>query len=275
MMSRTHEIEIALRSLDAACQRKHNDDARAGTELERILGTDISPAKNHQARPASPIRRSPSPTRTGRKVVLVAAVLGAASVGVIALPSLPDGDRAFASWTPDPDTVVGTKRMEAAEACREHLSESAAADAGRLRAAEPAIAERRGVWTTVVLAGRDGFSGMCIADESSPFFAKGMIGSIGTPTRYVSPGPRELIANDLGSGTMNGADLSLAAGHAGSDIVAIVYRSPAYGDVTATVSRGRFALWLPGTELTDASRDGVELEVTYRDGSTASNRLTL
>lgn len=167
-----------------------------------------------------------------------------------------------------------TERPEAAQACREQMAESAD-DTAQVNAAQPVIAERRGVWTTVVLAGDDGFKALCITDESSPFFAKGMIGSVGTPAGYVPPGPRELIATDLGYGTVNNGELSLAAGYAGSDVAAVVYRSPTHGAVAATVSRGHFALWLPGTELEGASRDGVELEVTYRDGSTGTSRLTL
>jgi len=144
-----------------------------------------------------------------------------------------------------------------------------------LSSAVPAVAERRGVWTTVVLAGTDGFSAMCITDDSTHLFAKDMIGSVGTPTDYAAPAPRALTTTDLGVGTMNVGDISLAAGTAGSDIVGVVYHSRTHGGVSATVSRGRFALWLPGNELKNASSNGVEVEVTYRDGRTGTSRLTL
>ena len=55
----------------------------------------------------------------------------------------------------------------------------------------------------------------------------------------------------------------------------VVYQSAGHGEVAATVSAGRFALWLPGDELADASREGVEVEVTYRDGSSAVLRVDL
>lgn len=74
---------------------------------------------------------------------------------------------------------------------------------------------------------------------------------------------------------MSAGELSLAAGTAGSDIFGVVYHSRTHGDVSATVSRGRFALWLPGDELKDASRNGVEVEVTYRGSRTGTSRLTL
>jgi hypothetical protein len=41
------------------------------------------------------------------------------------------------------------------------------------------------------------------------------------------------------------------------------------------VNDGHFALWFPGNELQNASSQGVPLEVTYRDGTTATTRLTL
>ena len=102
-----------------------------------------------------------------------------------------------------------------------------------------------------------------------------MIGSIGTATDHAAPEPRELLATDLGVGTIDAGDISLAAGTAGSDVVSVVYHSRTRGDVTATVNQGHFALWFPGDELMDASSDGVEVEVTYRDATTATSRLTL
>lgn len=89
------------------------------------------------------------------------------------------------------------------------------------------------------------------------------------------PGPRELTATDLGTGTMSAGDISLAADAAGSDIVGVIYMSRTHEDVTATVSLGHFALWLPGDELRNASSDGVEVYVTYQDGTTGTSRLTL
>ena len=90
-----------------------------------------------------------------------------------------------------------------------------------------------------------------------------------------APSPPALTAPELGVGTMNAGDLSLAARTAGSDIVGVAYLSRSHGDVSATVSQGHFALWLPGDELKDTSSNGVEVEVTYRDGRTGTNRLTL
>lgn len=277
-MTRIHDINTALRTLDAADHHADPTSARARTDLQSILATDPSPDPLQQPWPPSADRigRPRNAARTTRRVALAGGMLAAVTAGFVALPSLTGGDQAFASWTPAPHGMTEQERADAAAGCRQMQEDGAGAEyADDLSGAEPVIAERRGVWTTVVLAGTDGFSAMCITDDSTHLFAKDMIGSVGTPTDYAAPGPRDLAATDLGMGTMSAGDISLAAGTAGSDIVGVIYHSRTHGDVAATVSQGRFALWLPGAELKDASRNGVEVEVTYRDGSTGTSWLTL
>lgn len=51
----------------------------------------------------------------------------------------------------------------------------------------------------------------------------------------------ELLATDLGTGTVDAGEISLAAGAAGaagSDVAGVVYHSRTRGDVTATVNEG-------------------------------------
>jgi hypothetical protein len=126
----------------------------------------------------------------------------------------------------------------------------------------------------VTLAGAKGFSALCITDESTTLF-RDWFGSIGTPANYATPGPRDVVATDLGTGGIDAGEFSVAAGYTGSDVTGVTYYSANHGHVAATVSAGRFALWLPGDELKDASNDGVNVQVTYRDGSTATLRLDL
>jgi hypothetical protein len=277
-MTRIHDINTALRTLDAADHHADPAGARACTDLQRILATD--PSSDPLQQPWSPsadrIGRPRHAARTARRVALAGGVLAAVTASVVALPALTGGDQAFASWTRAPHGMTEQERADAAADCRQMQEDEAGAEyADDLSSAEPVIAERRGVWTAVALAGTDGFSAMCITDDSTHLFAKDAIGSVGTPTDYAAPGPRDLIATSLGAGTMNAGDISLAAGTAGSDIVGVVYHSRTHGDVAATVSQGHFALWLPGAELKDASSNGVEVEVTYRDGSTGTSWLTL
>ncbi len=185
--------------------------------------------------------------------------------------------RAFASWTAAPNGMSPQESADAAASCRKEQKEPAAEYADKLSSAQAVIAERCGVWTTVVLADTEGFSALCITDSSTGLFGDAMIGSVGTAIDGSGLGPRELTAKSVGVGSMNGRELSLAAGLAGPDIVAVTYRSTTHGPVAATVSQGHFAFWLPGAdaELEAASSRGVDVDVTYRDGSTGTSRLTL
>lgn len=260
------DLTTTLRALDPADRAVDPAGPRARAGLEAILAT------NPSAAPAARAPRRP----TVRRVAIVGASVAAATAAFVVLPPLAGGDAAFATWTTAPSGLSLQEQADAAESCRTQQRDGAGRDLrAELDAAVPAIAERRGVWTTVVLAGDDGFAALCIADGSARLFADAMVGSVGTPDGFAPPDPRDVVATDLGSGTMSAGDLSLAAGVAGADVVGVTYRSAEHGDVAATVGGGRFALWFPGDELTDASDAGVEVTVTYRDGTTATVRLTL
>jgi hypothetical protein len=264
--------------LDVADPPSSSGTARAAADLERILATDpFAGGHRPPGRPAARgVGRRGAPRSPRGRIALAGGALAALTAGALTLPSLSGGDPAFASWTADPSGLSAQEGEQAAESCRKSQQDGAGADhAAELRSAWPAIAERRGAWTTVVLAGGDGFSALCITDDSRSFFAEGMTGSVGTPTDWTPPGPRELRASSLGRGALSAGDISVAAGDSGSDVVGVVYRSRVHGDVTATLSKGKFALWLPGNELDHASSDGVEVDVTYRDGSTGTSRLEL
>ena len=117
-----------------------------------------------------------------------------------------------------------------------------------------------------------GFQALCITDQSGHLFSNRMLGSIGFAD-VALPGAQGLVATDLGVGTI-GSDISLIAGMVGTDVVGVTYASRAYGSVTATVSHGHFALWFPGDELMTASA-GVDVDVTYTDGTSRTVRLSL
>ena len=274
-MTRTDDLTAALRSLDAAEHPVDPAGARAQADLQRILATEPRPARPVSP-PCAPVVRPHGPGRTLRQLALVAGAVAAVTTGALTLPSLTGGDQAFASWTPQPLELTDQERAEAAADCQDAQEDGAGAEyAEGLRTTESVIAERRGVWTTVVLTGADGLSALCITDDSTGLFTRDMIGSVGTRPDHVAPGPRELVATDLGTGSMRAGDISLAAGAAGSEVAEVLYRSPKHGEVVATVSRGHFALWLPGDALADVGIDGVEVTVTYADGSTDASRLTL
>ena len=273
------EIDAILRSLDPAQPSTDPSGPRARADLRVILATAQATADHRASWQHLDVAGRPRPAgRTTRRVAVIGGLAATIAAGLVALPSLTGGDEAFATWTPVPGAVAAQQRPDAGAECRKNLEDGAGAEyADDLASADIAIAESRGVWTTVVLAGANGFSALCVTDDSAPLFATGMIGSIGVPHGRdgVSTAPREVFATDIGVGGMNGRDISLAAGEAGSDVVGVVFHSQTHGDVAATVSHGRFALWLPGDEFEGASSSGVEVGVTYRDGSAAVKVLNL
>jgi hypothetical protein len=249
--------ETLLHQLDPADSPKAELPDRARADLEWILSTRHGPAM--------PPRRTPR----ARVAVGLTAAAALAVAGVLAPSALRSGDTAFASWIPTANTLSGTERAQAGESCRQELSEADPA-AGQ---AHMALGDRRGDWTTVVLSGDGGFSGLCITDASTGWFRKDMIGSAGVATGLDPVGARGVVATDLGTGTMAAGDISLAAGFAGPQVAGIALHTESHGVVTATIAGGRFALWFPGDEL--ENRDTVAVDVTYTDGSTAPVKLEL
>jgi hypothetical protein len=141
-----------------------------------------------------------------------------------------------------------------------------------LSAATVTLAEKRGPWTMVVLTGRDGMSATCIDDRIAPG-SKWFMGSAGTSQPDERPSARDLELRSFGATTLNDRKLSVAVGLAGSDVTGVSYASATRGRVKGTVTKGQFALWLPGDDMKDAGDVGVPLQVTYRDGSTATLQL--
>jgi hypothetical protein len=219
-MTRNQDIDTLLRSLDAADYQGGANTPRARADLQRILSTAPEPAPRQHPTPSTGRGHlSGSKPRTTRRIALVGGLVAAATAGMIILQSLAGGDPAFASWTPAPSGMTESERAGAADECRasnKNVGDGMyAADA---ETAEVAIAERRGVWTTVVLTDSDGFAAMCITDDSAGLFNRSMTGYVGKPADYTAPGARELTANVLGTGTMSAGDISVASGPAGSDV---------------------------------------------------------
>ncbi|PZF84239.1 hypothetical protein [Jiangella anatolica] len=255
--------DTILRSLDPAAADVDPHGPRARADLARILAAPAAPA-SPAAAPAPPRRRRV------RRLVLTAAAVAAAAVGAsVLVPSLTGGDRAFATWTATPSAVSAGASEEIADACRDAQRDGAGGFEADLAAATAAVAERRGDWSLALLAGDDGFSALCITDESTPLF-RDWIGMIGGPGGYTAPEPRSAFVWTLGTGTVGGGELSVAAGAVGSDVTGMTYDSAEHGVVTATVAAGHFAFWLPGDELENASGDGVPVTVTYADGTTGT-----
>lgn len=261
-MTRIDELHI-LKTLDPAAGDIDPYGRRARADLQRILATDpatgVQPRRNR---------------RLATRVALGSGLVAATATAAVVLPSALGGDEAFATWTATPTGMSVEDRASASASCHDQQKSGSPEYRDELSNAGTAISERRGDWTLVILAGRNGFSALCITDDSTPLF-RDFFGSIGKTAPTDLPGRRGLTATGLGTGSSSGNQLSVAVGFAGSEVTGVSYNSASQGKVTATVSGGQFALWLPGNELESASRHGAPLQVTYRDGTTTTITLTL
>ena len=274
-MKNNRNIDTLLRSMDAAGQSTAPDPRRSQNDLERILRSHPTSAGMNPG-VAGYITTTPHPGRRRRRTFALGAVAVAATAGFLVVPALSGGDPAFATWTAAPGGLVGAERESAVSDCvRSSKGLGDGMFAGDVDAAEVAIAERRGAWTTVVLTGPDGFEATCTTDSTAAWFKKGSFGSVGKPADGRKPIFREIKATQLGTGVIADNPLSMASGQVGPDIAAMAYTSRAGEKITATVSKGQFAFWLPGGELPNSSGQSVPVEVTYTDNSTEIRYLSL
>ncbi|WP_328323465.1 hypothetical protein OHA70_30830 [Kribbella sp. NBC_00382] len=253
-MTRIDELAV-LKTLDPAEGDVDLYCPRAIADLERILATD-------------PAVSTTQPWKSRRKrVALGIGLVAAATTAAFVLPSLFGGDQAIANWTAEPAALSADGTAKAAATCRTKMGAADPSFRNGLSTATVAISERRGPWSMVVLTNRAGLNVLCIDDRREPG-TRWFMGSIGSGTER--PGRRGLEVINFGTATLDGRALSVAVGLAGSDVTGVSYSSPTHGKVKGTVTSGQFALWLPGKDMENAGDVGVALQVTYRDGGTAT-----
>jgi hypothetical protein len=275
-MTRDKHIDTLLRLMDPANEAPLARPQRAHTDLENVLSHNASTTAPSAAyRNGSSYRQQSTPDIRRHRAVAFSGLVAATTAGLFVIPALAGGDAAFATWTATPVALSGADRDDAVADC---LASNKDTGDGMyiedLANAEVAIAERRGTWITVVLTGADSFEATCTTDASAPWWDKGMIGSIGKLDAETDPAPRTLKPTQLGTGMIMNEPISLVAGRAGEDVAGITYTSITGEDVTATVSKGQFAFWLPGDELHNASDGGSFVTVTYMDGTTETQELS-
>ena len=272
-MNRTHQIETVLRTMNAAPDRYPTSKTQSEALLERVVAAGTAEDRAPAPTTTATIAHRARPRPGARALLVTGGLVAATTAGLFVIPPLLGvEDSAYASWTAVPDDLSAQERPDAAEDCRTaQLEGPGGGDAyPQLHDATVAIAERRGAWITVVLAGPEGFSATCTTDASDPF-GDGWVGSAGVPADWEPLGPRDLLVSGLGVAHSSGP-LSMAEGYAGADVIGITYDSAEHGTVVATVSGGHFAFWMPGDELDDdlVFTTGVPVDVTYTDGSTNS-----
>lgn len=267
------QLDSTLRSLDPADRHIDPLRGRAADDLEAILATSASASASPSTATGSAL--TATRRRPVRRIAVAGAAAAAMALGIVAIPALTadNDDGAFASWAAVPEPLAAEQRPGAADECRNSYRDGPGDYSADLDSAGVAVAEKRGAWVTVVLSGDDGFTATCISDDSAGLFSSGMIGTIGALPEMAA-GPRTLEPTSLGVAMVDNEELSMIAGYSGGDVTGVRYSSETHGDVVATVAEERFALWMPGDELRDAHSDGVEVEVTYADGTMENVRLS-
>jgi threonine dehydrogenase-like Zn-dependent dehydrogenase len=260
----------ALRDLDPAPTTVLTDDEleRADATFARILAT---PSHGHVPEESDRPRR--------RLLLVPVGLVGAAGAAVLAL--LLGGGSAFASWTPKPEPLTAAAVSEAATTCRAALE--VPDQGGRV-----VIAERRGGWTYVLIAGPQG-EGTCLmpddlvgrqdpADHSEEgFFGGYTTDPVGAPTLARD----RIVETDSMAGSVPIPGLwpfsdhegwfSSVQGYVGRDVTGVTVHTPVGPDVEASVANGRFAAWWP-SDRPSSENPGVmgawTYTVTLADGST-------
>ena len=262
--------DAALRDLDPAPAT-----ALTGAERERADATfaRILATPSHDEISEAPVR----PRRRWSRLLVPVGLVGAAGAAV---PALLLGGSAFGSWTPTPEPLTGAAAAEAATTCR-------AIFAVPVQGERVVIAERRGEWTYVLLAGPQAEAACLmpegLVDQEDPASAtrEGFMGSYNSDPGEAPTLARSSIIGYGGAGSVPtnglwhfGDDeewVSHVEGYVGSDVTGVTVHTPIGTDVEASVANGRFAAWWPSAK---PSSENLEVmgawtyTVTLADGTT-------
>ncbi|NHA01129.1 hypothetical protein G5V59_18065 [Nocardioides sp. W3-2-3] len=243
-MSRDDTITAALRHLDPApaSDLTAAERARADALLARIVAT--------------PGGRTPS----SRPRVRTLAGAGVAAATLACLPALLlGGGDAFGSWTPTPEPLSVSAAGAAEARCRASLDVPD-------RTTRVALAERRGEWTYVLLAGPGGEATCLMPDEGDSVFG----GSTADP-----PAPPALALDGLDeTGSMTNVtdegSYSYTEGYIGRDVTGVTVHVSTGLDIQASIADGRFAAWWPSIEQSSRHPEGESWTFTVHlaDGTT-------
>ncbi|KRA31370.1 MULTISPECIES: hypothetical protein [unclassified Nocardioides] len=252
-------IMTALGQLDPApkTQLTEEERGRADAAFARIVAT-----AGDQSVPVEPTR----PHRRRNRLLVTAGLAAAAGVAVPVL--LLGGGTAYGSWTPTPTPLTGAAADAAATACR-------AALAAPGRGERVALAERRGEWTYVLLAGPRGEAACVMPDElvahpTEREKRKGFLGSYtpdpSTPPSLDPSGFEETAS--MGGSTEEGW-VNWTAGYVGSEVSGVTVHTSDGLDIEASVAGNRFAVWWPSVpQSSEHPEETWSYTVHLADGST-------
>ena len=250
-------ITAALRRLDPAPRADLTEAEleRAEAAFARIVATP-----SDEPVPVEPER----PHRRRRRLLVTVGLAGAAGIAIPGL--LLGGGNAYGSWTPTPEPLTDAAAAAAATTCRAVLD---VPDRGE----RVAVAERRGEWTYVLLAG-PGTEAVCLMPDDlvgqdpaarEDFFGSYDADTVPSPTLHAG---RMVETTSMQGSTDEGWFIWLQ-GYVGSDVTGVTVHTSSGLDIEASVAGDRFAAWWPSTEQSsDRSAETWSYTVHLADGST-------
>jgi hypothetical protein len=262
----------ALRDLDAAglTELTEAERDRADAMFARIV-----------AAPADASVDAPFPVTPGRRrrrrLLTGVGLAGAAGVAVPAL--LFSGGSAFASWTATPEPLTDAGAAVAAATCRTHMGMP---DRGE----RIVIAEQRGGWTLVTMAGPEAEFTCLMADDTADQDTRQGDGVVmaagGGPSAAPTVARDDIVETTSMGGAIHDDEFVpwaddrdwfiWAEGYVGSDVTGVMVRTASGMEIEASVSDGRFAAWWPAGEVDsdnpEVNGGGWTYTLTLADGST-------
>jgi hypothetical protein len=217
-----------LATLDPASGREPTEGEwfRSRARLEEAMATPF------------PVRRP----RARRLAIGLAAVSALATGVALTIPTmLPDGNTAYASWTPLPEDLSGPDTIAAADTCARYVE-------GGRAAGEVVLAERRGISTLLIMWLREGpLIGCWSLGDGQPAGATLLADRPGTEPPLPPAGRINL---DGGMGAAGDGDerYSQASGRVGPGVTGVDIVLPNGETVRATTRKGWWAAWWPGPE---------------------------
>jgi hypothetical protein len=250
-------VTAALRDLDPApsTELTQAEVDRADAAFARIVAKPCDePSPGVLGRP----RRSRS------RLLVAAGLAGAVGVGTPVL--LLGGGSAYGSWTPTPVPLTDAVATEAAATCRAALD---VPDRGE----RVAVAERRGVWTYVLLTGPQA-EAICLMPEElvgqDPSDRREFFGSYETdPVAPPTLDPDRIDEYTNMQGNTDEGWFLWVEGYVGSDVTGVTLHTSSGLDIEASVSGNRFAAWWPSRkQSSDHPAETWSYTVNLTDGST-------
>jgi|tagenome__1003787_1003787.scaffolds.fasta_scaffold20987833_6 hypothetical protein len=254
-------VTAALRDLDPApsTELTQAELNRADAMFARIVATSRDePVPEVQGRPH----------RSWSRLLATAGLAGAVGVGTPVL--LFGGGSAYGSWTPTPLPLTDVVAARAATTCRAALD---VPDRGE----RVAVAERRGGWTYVLLAG-PATEAVCLMPDDlvgqDPTAREDFFGSYDTD-RVAPPtlDPDRINEATSMEGSTDQGWFSSVEGFVGSDVTGVTVHTSSGLDIEASVSDNRFAAWWPShKQSSDHPAETWSYTVHLADGSTRRTR---